>query len=68
MIQPRIGRPPPQQIGLAGRLASALSRVPYSGGVADYYLVKLARGPDWNHARRRRDQDVRAGELSYQRS
>jgi uncharacterized protein YciI len=26
-------------------------------GVADYYLVRLARGPAWDHARRRREQD-----------
>lgn len=25
--------------------------------MADYYLVRLARGPAWDHARRRRDQD-----------
>ena len=25
--------------------------------MADYYLVKLARGPAWDHARRRRDQE-----------
>jgi uncharacterized protein YciI len=25
--------------------------------VADYYLVKLARGPGWDHARGRREQD-----------
>jgi uncharacterized protein YciI len=25
--------------------------------VADYYLVELAKGPTWDHARRRRDQD-----------
>jgi uncharacterized protein YciI len=25
--------------------------------VADYYLVKLARGPAWDHARGRREQD-----------
>ena len=25
--------------------------------MADYYLVKLARGRAWDHARRRRDQD-----------
>jgi uncharacterized protein YciI len=25
--------------------------------VADYLLVKLARGPAWDHARRRREQD-----------
>lgn len=24
--------------------------------MADYYLVELARGPAWDHARRRRDQ------------
>jgi uncharacterized protein YciI len=24
--------------------------------VADYYLVELARGPAWDHARRRREQ------------
>jgi len=34
-----------------------LSADPYSGGVADYYLVKLARGPAWDHARRRREQE-----------
>ena len=25
--------------------------------MADYFLVKLARGPAWDHARRRRDQE-----------
>jgi uncharacterized protein len=25
--------------------------------VADYYLVRNARGPDWDHSRRRRDQE-----------
>jgi uncharacterized protein YciI len=25
--------------------------------VADYFLVKLARGPAWDHGRRRRDQE-----------
>ncbi len=25
--------------------------------MADYYLVKLARGPAWDHARGRREQD-----------
>jgi uncharacterized protein YciI len=25
--------------------------------VADYYLVELARGPAWDHTRRRREQD-----------
>jgi uncharacterized protein YciI len=25
--------------------------------VADYFLVKLARGPAWDHARRRREQE-----------
>jgi hypothetical protein len=25
--------------------------------VADYYLVRMARGPAWDHARRRREQD-----------
>jgi uncharacterized protein YciI len=25
--------------------------------VADYFLVRLARGPAWDHARRRRDQE-----------
>ena len=25
--------------------------------MADLYLVKLARGPDWDHARHRREQD-----------
>ena len=25
--------------------------------MADYYLVKLARGPAWDHARARREQD-----------
>ncbi len=25
--------------------------------MADYYLVRLARGPDWDHARPRREQD-----------
>jgi uncharacterized protein YciI len=29
----------------------------YSGGVADYYLVRQARGPAWDPARGRRDQD-----------
>ena len=33
------------------------SRTPYSGGVADYYLIKLERGPAWDHTRRRRTQD-----------
>ena len=26
-------------------------------GVADYFLVKVAYGPAWDHTRRRRDQD-----------
>jgi uncharacterized protein YciI len=30
--------------------------VPYAGRVADYYLVEQARGPAWDHARRRREQ------------
>jgi hypothetical protein len=29
----------------------------YPDGVADYYLVRQAKGPAWDHARGRREQD-----------
>ncbi len=36
--------------------ARAWIQRPYTGLVADYYLVEEAKGPAWDHSRRRREQ------------